>query len=59
MSQKPQHVGNISSDIPYVLTLLYHIGHCLDLKKSWRDVSEGETHPAQFEFAYNTMGQNT
>ena len=43
MGQKPQHVGNISSDIPYVLTLLCHIGHSLHMKKMARRKWGGDT----------------
>ena len=37
MRRKPQHVGNISSDAPYMLTFLCHIGHCLYINQSlWK-----------------------
>ena len=44
MRQKPQHVGNISSDVPYMLTFLCHIGQLslYQTTKTWRNESEGK-----------------
>ena len=60
MRQKPQHVRNISSDAPYMLTFLCSIGHWFYIKQ--QNVAQrkwGETHPAQLEFVYHTIAENT
>ena len=37
LRQKPQHVENISADVPYIVTCLYHIGHSLSIEQQKRD----------------------
>ena len=59
MRRKPQHVGDISSDIPYMLRLSSHIcnGFYINDKNVVRRKCV-KTHPALLGFVYNTMEQN-
>ena len=40
MRRKPQHVGNINSDFPYMMMFLSHTGHCLYIKQHNRGVTK-------------------
>ena len=60
MRRKPQHVGNISSDFPYMLRFLSHL--CNGFHINDKNVARRkcvETHFALLGFVHNTMGQNT
>ena len=60
MRRKPQHAGNISSDFSYMLRFLSHLcnGFHINDKNVARRIL-GETHLAQLQSVYHTMGQNT
>ena len=58
MTRKPQHVWNVRADVPYMLRFLTHF--CYGFISYDNNVARrkrGETHPAQLESTYRTMGQ--
>ena len=58
MRRRPQYVGNVRADVPYMLRFLTHF--CYGFISYDNNVARrkrGETHPAQLESTYRTMGQ--
>ena len=53
---KPQHVGNISSDVPYLLTFLCHIGYCFYIK--WQKRSAAWVRGDTSSSAWSCMSYN-
>ena len=53
---KPQHVGNISSDVPYMLTLSCRIGYCFYIK--WQKRSAAWVRGDTSSSAWSCMSYN-
>ena len=58
MRGKPQHVGNVWADVPYMLRFSSYLCNAFYIKQQKR-IATYVRETAQLESVYHTMGQNT